>query len=75
LIDEDDAPRHRKRACKPRHKKFGIEQWSKWFKTWGNRTWYATKKSRDQALVDLKRHTCNLYKLAGEETKVRKIDR
>ena len=73
--DYDDIPRHRKRACKPRQKKFGIEQWSKWFKQWCHRTWYVTEKARDQALEDLKKHTCNIFKMTGEEPKFRRINR
>ncbi len=71
----DDRPRHVKRACKPRHKKYGIEQWSEWFKRWTHRQWYVTEKARDQALEDLKRHTCNVLKEHGKEPQCRKVNR
>jgi hypothetical protein len=71
----DDRPRHVKRAVKPRRKKYGIEQWSRWFKKWCHRQWYATAKARDQALEDLKRHTCNVLKDTDHEPQYRKVDR
>jgi hypothetical protein len=71
----DERPRHFKRAVKPRHKKYGIEQWSTWFKKWCHRQWYVTEKARDQALEDLKRHTCNILKEHGKEPQYRKINR
>jgi len=34
-----------------------------------------TEKARDQALEDLKRHTCNLLKEYGRKPHYRKVDR
>ena len=34
-----------------------------------------TEKARDQALEDLKRHTCNILKEHGREAKFRKVNR
>ncbi len=73
--DQDDRPRHHKKAIKPSRKRFGIEQWSEWFKRWYHRQWYATAKSRDQAIEDLKRHTCNILKKYGHNPRYRKVDR
>ena len=73
--DDDGPSRHRKRALKPRHKKYGIEQWSRWFKKWCHRQWYVTAKARDQAMEDLKKHTCNVLKGTDHEPQHRKVDR
>lgn len=74
MID-DEVPRHHKRACKLRHKKFGIECWSNHFQKWTHRRWYVTATARDQALEDLKKHTCNILKAHGYEPRFRKVDR
>jgi hypothetical protein len=34
-----------------------------------------TEKARDQALEDLKRHTCNVLKECGKEPQYRKVNR
>ena len=73
--DFDTAPRHRKRRPKPRQKKYGIQQWSEWHKEWGLTNWYATEKARDQALDDLKRHTCAILKQHGHDPQYRKVNR
>ena len=73
MIDDSET-RYRKKA--PRHKKYGIQQWSNWFKKWTFSTWYVTEKARDQALADLKRHTRNLdEQKTDSHNRFRKIDR
>lgn len=69
---EDDVPRHRKKT--PRHKRFGIEQWSRWFKKWCHRSWYATEKGRDQAFDNLTTKT-SILRGTQWDTPVRKVDR
>ncbi len=69
---EDDAPRHRKKT--PRHKRFGIEQWSRWCNKWCHRSWYVTAKARDQAFENL---TTKVSVLRGTkwDAPIRKVDR
>lgn len=70
--EPDDRPRYRKKA--PRHKRYGIEQWSRWFSKWCHRQWYATTKARDQAFEN---HITKTTILRGTpwDTPVRKVDR
>lgn len=69
---EVDVPRYRKKT--PRHKRFGIEQWSRWFKKWCHRSWYATEKGRDQAFDNLTTKT-SILRGTQWDTPVRKVDR
>ena len=69
---EDDVPRYRKKT--PRHKRFGIAQWSRWFKKWCHRSWYATEKGRDQAFDNLTTKT-SILRGTQWDTPVRKVDR
>ncbi len=71
MTDEPDN-RHRKKA--PRHKKFGTQQWSTYFKRWKFGRWYATEKARDQA-YDVLLKACERLKAHGMDSAVRKIDR
>lgn len=68
----DDVPRYRKKT--PRHNRFGIEQWSRWFKKWCHRSWYATEKGRDQAFDNLTTKT-SILRGTQWDTPVRKVDR
>jgi hypothetical protein len=70
--DEDDVPRHVKKM--PRHKRFGIEQWSNWHKKWCHRQWYATAKARDQAFENLTTKT-TILRGTQWDTPSRKVDR
>ena len=70
----DDRPRHHKRSGPARSKKFGIEQWSNWFKKWWHRQWYVTEKARDQAFENLAKKT-TILKEHGFHTPVRKVNR
>jgi hypothetical protein len=58
--------RYQKKVSK---KPFGIESWREYSKTWGNRSWYATSKARDQALADLQKK-CDAVKLVAVFRKV-----
>lgn len=69
---EDDVPRYRKKT--PRHKRFGIEQWSRSFKKWCHRSWYATEKGRDQAFDNLTTKT-SILRETQWDAPVRKVDR
>ena len=60
---------------RPRHKRWGIQAWSRWFKRWGGCYWYATEKARDQAFDDLKRHCRNILKETEHEPLYRKVER
>jgi hypothetical protein len=51
---DPEETRYKKRIVK---KPFGIESWREYSKTWGNRSWYATEKARDQAISDLRKKT------------------
>jgi len=78
MIDYDEQPRHFKRATKPRHKKYGIEQYSRWFHRWCGRTWYITEKARDQAFDNLMAKTDAVKKLKSinfEFAPIRKVNR
>jgi len=67
----EDA-RHRKKA--PRHKKFGIQQWSNYLKAWGFGHWYSTEKARDQAYDDLGKKT-QILRDHDMDSPLRKIER
>jgi len=67
-----EIPKHKKRA--PKHKHYGIEQWSAWSKKWCLRQWYVTEKARDQAFDSLKNKTTILTGTQWD-TPVRKVDR
>ena len=67
-----EVPKHLKRA--PRHKRYGIEQWSAWSKKWCLRQWYVTEKARDQAFENLQDKTTILTGTQWD-TPVRKVDR
>ena len=73
--DDNDRPRHQKRRAQPRHKRWGVQAWSRWFKRWGGCYWYATEKARDQAFDDLKRHCRNILKETEHEPLYRKVER
>jgi hypothetical protein len=70
--DVDDIPRHQKKT--PKHKRFGIEQWSNWSNKWCHRQWYVTAKARDQALKNLTTKT-TILRGTQWDTPVRKVDR
>jgi hypothetical protein len=70
---DEEVPRHHKRAVK---KRFGIayEFTHILIKTIYTRYhWYATEKARDQAYIDLPKHTWTLLK--GRERQFRKVER
>jgi hypothetical protein len=46
-------PEEERHVKKARKKRFGL-------KSGAYTSWYATKKARDQAEIDLRKHTCNL---------------
>jgi len=71
-LNSRDIPKHQKRA--PKHKHYGIEQWSAWSKKWCLRQWYVTKKARDQAFETLQSKTTILTGTQWD-TAVRKVDR
>ena len=73
-MDTSDEPRnlHRKKASK--HKKFGIQEWSRWFKKWVHSHWYETEKARDQA-YDVLMKACERLTQAGFDSPVRKVNR
>ena len=73
--DLDDIPKHHKAGRRSGQKRFGIERWSRWRNEWYVRRWYPTEKQRDQALEDLKRHICSVYKIEGLRPQYRKVDR
>lgn len=64
--DEDDTAPYVKRGKLPRQKRFGIQWYSQFSKRWHNRGWYLTRKQRDQALADLKKHAKNFYMQVGK---------
>ena len=70
--DLPEIPKHQKRA--PRHKRYGIEQWSNWSKKWHCWQWYATKKARDQAFKNLSTKT-TILRGTKWDTPMRKLDR
>jgi len=57
----DEETRYKKKVAK---KPFGIESWNDSLQRWGNRSWYATNRARDQALVDLQKR-CEAVKLVA----------
>ncbi|MHB8107898.1 MAG: hypothetical protein ACYDH4_10820 [Candidatus Cryosericum sp.] len=71
MIEPDDQPRHMKRASHQR-KRWGVERWNCWFKRWFAWKWYPTEAVRDQALADLEKHTCTVFR---QQTRYRKIER
>lgn len=70
--DVDEIPRHQKKA--PKHKRFGIEQWSRWHNRWCGRQWYVTAKARDQAFKNLTTKT-SILRGTQWDTPVREVDR
>ena len=67
-----EVPKHQKRARQ--HKRFGIEQWSRWHKKWCHRQWYVTAKARDQTFRNLTTKT-SILRGTQWDTPVRKVDR
>ncbi len=73
MIDEPDARnRHRKKAS--RHKKYGVQEWSRWFKKWVHSHWYETEKARDQAYEVLEKANERL-KAHDMDSPIRRVDR
>jgi len=70
--DGYEPARHRKKT--PKHKKFGIQEWSRWFKKWVHSHWYVTEKARDQAFVIVEKANERL-KAAGLDSPIRKVNR
>jgi hypothetical protein len=71
---DPEVPLHRKKAVSSRQKKYGVEQWSRWFKKWCFPTWYRTEKARDQAFENLITKT-TILKEHGLDPQVRKVNR
>ena len=72
LDDGYEPARHHKKASK--RKKFGIQEWSRWFKKWCHGHWYETEKARDQAFVIAEKANERL-KAAGLAGPIRKVNR
>ncbi len=73
VTDEPDARnRHRKKAS--RHKKYGVQEWSRWFKKWVHSHWYETEKARDQAYEVLEKANERL-KAHDMDSPIRRVDR
>jgi hypothetical protein len=71
-IDDEPDNRHYKKT--PRRKKFGIQEWSRYFERWGFSRWYATEKARDQGWEILVKANERL-KAHGMESPIRKVER
>lgn len=72
---DEEIPRHVKKV-KKHAKRFGIESSAVFLQqTWVHTDWYRTEKARDQAIVDLVKHTCNILKENGRVTKYQKVER
>lgn len=69
----DEIPKYHKRGGK--RKRFGIEEWSDWFKKWYRVGWYLTEATRDQALETLRKTARNSGLSTCRTTRYRKIDR
>lgn len=66
--------RYVKKAIPARKKKWGLEQWNRWFGAWSFPEWYRTEKARDQAYDDFIAKTSYLRTL-GHDLLVRKVNR
>lgn len=69
----DEVPKHRKRGG--RRKRFGIEEWSRWFKKWYLVGWYLTEASRDKAFETLRKTARNSGFKVFQTTQYRKVER
>ncbi len=67
-------PKGQHRKKKPKHKKFGIQEWSRWFKKWVHSHWYVTEKARDQAYEVVMKANERL-KLHDMDSPIRKVNR
>jgi hypothetical protein len=71
---DPEVPKHQKKALPARQKKYGIEQWSRWFGRWCLPTWYRTEKARDQAFENQITKT-TILRQSNYDNPLRKVDR
>ncbi len=70
---DEEIPQHFK---KPVKKRFGLQMSYGWFgKKHTYTRWYSTEKARDQAMIDLPKHTHNLLKDNGHIQNYRTVER
>ncbi len=70
---DEEIPKHFK---KPVKKRFGLQMSYGFFgKKWTYTRWYTTEKARDQAMIDLPKHTCNILKDRGYTKNYRTVER